>query len=101
MILTPLFVKNSIDNYNNKMNKDREQQAILVGKINAAANIIAKSGRRVGAASYINGEYIKDLCMPFTRELDPKTNTWRDYKPKEVKRIVSALDPYGEENWEN
>lgn len=67
MILTPLFVKNSIDNYNNKMNREREQQVVLVGKINASANIISKAGRR-------------DRDSLYTRVLDTETNTWGDYE---------------------
>jgi len=96
MILTPEFVKNSIENYNNKMDREREQQATLVAKILAASNVIAKAGRQ-GQANHI----ILGKDSPFTRTLNTYTNTWEDYKPKEIKRIVSALDPYGEENWEN
>ena len=102
MILTPDFVKNSIENYNNKMNREREQQATLVAKILAASNVIAKAGRQgQGNRIMVGEDYLDRLTKNTTMdELFGYNENFKVYK-EPINRIISDVDPYGEENWEN
>jgi hypothetical protein len=101
MILTPDLVKHSIEQYNSRM--EREQQEKLVAKILEASNVIAKAGRQGQANHILLGQEKLDEITKATTldELFGYNDKFKVYvDPTKTKRIVSDIDPYGEENWE-
>lgn len=102
MILTPDFVKHSIDQYNSKM--ERERQEKMVAKIIEASNYIARVGRQgQGDHLMIGQDYLDEMIKGKTiNELfgDENFKVYREPIKEPINRIISDIDPYGEENWE-
>ena len=73
MILIPEMIRERIEQYNRRMIRDQNERIMMGQRL----PIVERMLRQIGDRDIVGG-----------------------YIDRKVKRIISPIDPYGEENWE-